>query len=39
VGSLSPEERVTLRIPTDSSPKPWHASVTGARSVEVCELR
>jgi hypothetical protein len=39
VGSLSPRETSTLRIPADSSPKPWHASVTAVRSMEVCRLR
>ena len=36
VGSLSPGETATLRIPPDSSPSPWHASVAGAKSVQVC---
>jgi hypothetical protein len=39
VGSLSPGETADLRAPTDPSPTPWQASVTGARSVEVCALR
>jgi hypothetical protein len=38
-GELSPGERATLRIPSDSSPRPWRASVAGASSVEVCALR
>ena len=38
-GELSPGERATLRIPSDSSLKPWRAAVAGARSVEMCALR
>jgi hypothetical protein len=38
VGSLSAGRRSVLRIPTDASPKPWRASLTGARSVTVCPL-
>jgi hypothetical protein len=38
-GELSPGERATLRVPSDSSPKPWRAAVVGASSVEVCALR
>jgi hypothetical protein len=38
-GELSPGERATLRIPSDSSPRPWRAAVAGASSVEVCALR
>ena len=39
LGSLSPGEAATLRIPPDASPRPWLASVAGARSVEVCPPR
>jgi hypothetical protein len=39
LGDLSPGERATLRIPSDSSLKPWRAAVAGARSVEMCALR
>ncbi|MGH2993540.1 MAG: hypothetical protein ACRDL1_08380 [Solirubrobacterales bacterium] len=39
LGSLSPGEAATLRIPPDASPRPWLASVSGARSVEVCPQR
>jgi hypothetical protein len=39
LGRLAPNEATTLSIPPDSSPKPWRASLTGARSVEVCALR
>ena len=38
VGSLSPGEQATLRIPPDSWPRPWHASVAGAKSVQVCRV-
>jgi hypothetical protein len=38
VGSLSPGETATLRIPRDPSPKPWRASLASASSVEVCAL-
>ncbi|HEX2435128.1 MAG TPA: hypothetical protein VHI76_00585 [Solirubrobacterales bacterium] len=39
LGSLSPRQPATLRIPPDASPTPWRAAVAGASSVEVCELR
>jgi len=39
LGSLSPRQPATLRIPPDASPRPWRAAVAGASSVEVCELR
>jgi hypothetical protein len=39
LGSLSPGEMTLLRVSTDSSPKPWRASVAGASSVEVCAVR
>jgi hypothetical protein len=39
LGSLSPREPATLRIPPDTSPTPWRAAVAGASSVEVCALR
>ena len=38
LGSLSPRQPATLRIPPDASPRPWRAAVAGASSVEVCEL-
>jgi hypothetical protein len=38
LGDLSPGEQATLRIPPDSSPTPWRASATDARSVTVCAL-
>jgi hypothetical protein len=39
LGSLSPRQPATLRIPPDASPRPWRAAVAGASSVEVCALR
>jgi hypothetical protein len=36
VGRVSGGEWVTLRIPPDSSPRSWRASIEGAKSVEVC---
>jgi hypothetical protein len=39
VGTLPPAKRTVLRVPTDASPVPWRAAVTGARSVEVCAVR
>jgi hypothetical protein len=39
LGSLSPGQPATLRIPPDASPTPWRAAVAGASSVEVCALR
>jgi len=39
LGSLSPRQPATLRIPPDASPRPWRAAVAGATSVEVCEPR
>jgi hypothetical protein len=38
LGSLSPGQPATLRIPPDASPRPWRAAVAGASSVEVCRL-
>jgi hypothetical protein len=38
MGSLPPDAAAKLRIPPDSSPKPWVAVVTGARSAEMCAL-
>jgi hypothetical protein len=39
IGTVPEGDAATLRIPTDSNPGPWQASVSGARSVEVCPLR
>ncbi|MGH2994011.1 MAG: hypothetical protein ACRDL1_10785, partial [Solirubrobacterales bacterium] len=39
VGSLFPGETAKLRIPPDSSPRPWRGSVTGVRAVTACALR
>jgi hypothetical protein len=39
VGALAPAQRVGVRIPTDASPTPWRASVTGASALEVCGAR
>jgi hypothetical protein len=39
VGSLPPGEAAKLRIPIDSSPKPWVGLVRGTSSVDVCGLR
>ena len=39
VGNLSPDEPAKFRIPTDSSPIPWRASVAHADSVELCPSR
>jgi hypothetical protein len=39
LGSLSPGEFATLRIPPDASPSAWFASVAGARSLTVCPAR
>ena len=38
LGKIAPGEAMTLVIPPDDSPKAWHASVAGARSVEICGL-
>jgi hypothetical protein len=38
VGSLPGGGRRVLEIPPDASSRPWHASLTGARSVAVCPL-
>ena len=38
VGSLSPGQSATLRIPPDRSPQPWRASAPGVDSVTVCSL-
>jgi hypothetical protein len=38
VGALQPARSATLRIPTDSSPTPWRASVTGPSAIRVCGL-
>jgi hypothetical protein len=38
MGGLPPGAAAKLRIPPDSSPKPWAAVVTGASSVEMCAL-
>jgi hypothetical protein len=38
VGALQPARSATLRIPTDSSPTPWRASVTGPGAIRVCGL-
>ncbi|MGH2591096.1 MAG: hypothetical protein ACRDGW_09915, partial [Actinomycetota bacterium] len=39
VGRLAPGEAATLRIPEDSSPVPWQASIPGVDSLQVCPLR
>jgi hypothetical protein len=36
VGVLQPGGGAMLRIPTDSSPAPWRASVTGPSALEAC---
>jgi hypothetical protein len=36
IGRLADGRPTVLRVPEDSSPTPWRASVSGARSVEVC---
>jgi hypothetical protein len=38
VGRVPSGEAATLRIPPDESPKPWRASLAGARSLRVCPL-
>jgi hypothetical protein len=38
LGRLTPGETAVLRVPSDSSSKPWLASVQQARSVEVCRV-
>jgi hypothetical protein len=36
VGALQPGRSAMLRIPTDTSPTPWRASVTGPSALEAC---
>jgi hypothetical protein len=36
LGALQPGRSAMLRIPTDSSPTPWRASVTGQSALVVC---
>jgi hypothetical protein len=36
LGALEPGRSAMLRIPTDSSPTPWRASVTGPSALEAC---
>jgi hypothetical protein len=36
LGALQPGRSAMLRIPTDSSPTPWRASVTGPSGLEAC---
>jgi hypothetical protein len=38
LGALAPGRAMKLALPPDASPRPWTAAVTGASSVEVCEL-
>ena len=36
LGALQPGRSAILRIPTDSSPTPWRASVTGQSALLAC---